>query len=243
MPFKLEYFPYGSKAILIKWPPEIDENILFDLLNFKKYISQKLVKQKIEIINAYNSILVCYDITIENIYDEIQQLKAAYNQLKQAENIQRKIWKIPVCYETEFGPDLDLICDEKELDKEALIQLHTDRDYRVFFIGFLPGFLYLGGLDEKLHMNRRSEPRLRIDPGSVAIGGAQTGIYPVASPGGWQIIGNTPIKIFDVKSQPPCFISAGDLIRFFPIEKDRYDSISEIISQDNYEIKYDIVHD
>jgi inhibitor of KinA len=146
-------------------------------------------------------------------------------------------WQIPVCYNDEFGIDLEFVSKQKSLTKTQIIQRHSQVNYRVFFIGFLPGFLYLGGLDKSLHIPRKSSPRLAVKKGAVAIGGSQTGIYPGVSPGGWNIIGNSPISFFDVTKEQPCFAKAGDFIQFKSVSIEEYRDIKEQVIRGVYKIQ------
>lgn len=137
--------------------------------------------------------------------------------------LKRTLWKLPVCYKDSFAPDLNYVCEEKGLSKEELITLHTGSIYTVYCMGFLPGFMYLGGLVDSLHLKRRSSPRPSVPPGSVGIGGSQTGIYPQESPGGWNLIGNCPVTLFNSSHKPPCFVSVGDHIQFYSISEQEYE--------------------
>ncbi|MEQ0580317.1 5-oxoprolinase subunit PxpB [Pantoea dispersa] len=124
--------------------------------------------------------------------------------------------EIPVVYGGAGGPDLAEVAHAADLTSQQVVELHSSADYVVYFIGFQPGFPYLGGLDERLHTPRRAEPRLVVPGGSVGIGGSQTGIYPLAAPGGWQLIGHTPLSLFDPQQQPPTLLRPGDSVRFVP---------------------------
>ncbi|MBK4783683.1 MAG: 5-oxoprolinase subunit PxpB [Pantoea sp. Pent] len=124
--------------------------------------------------------------------------------------------EIPVVYGGAGGPDLAEVARAADLTSQPVVELHSSADYVVYFIGFQPGFPYLGGLDERLHTPRRAEPRLVVPGGSVGIGGSQTGIYPLAAPGGWQLIGHTPLSLFDPQQQPPTLLRPGDSVRFVP---------------------------
>ncbi|KAA8670934.1 5-oxoprolinase subunit PxpB [Pantoea dispersa] len=124
--------------------------------------------------------------------------------------------EIPVVYGGAGGPDLAEVACAAELTSQQVVELHSSADYVVYFIGFQPGFPYLGGLDERLHTPRRAEPRLVVPGGSVGIGGSQTGIYPLAAPGGWQLIGHTPLSLFDPQQQPTTLLRPGDSVRFVP---------------------------
>ena len=132
---------------------------------------------------------------------------------------QPRVVEVPVVYGGEFGPDLDFVSLHTRLPVEEVIRLHSGGEYPVYMIGFTPGFPYLGGMDGRLASPRLETPRTRIPMGSVGIAGEQTGIYPQESPGGWRIIGRTPLRLFDLQREPPCLLSPGDVVRFVPIER------------------------
>ena len=139
-----------------------------------------------------------------------------------------RIISIPVCYEDqEFAPDLEKVCAHAKMTKEEVIRLHSASDYLIYMMGFLPGFPYLGGMDERLNTPRLESPRTKIPAGSLAIGGAQTGLYPVESPGGWNIIGRTPLELFDLSRNPQFLYRAGDKIRFVPVSRQEFDHFDE----------------
>ncbi|MBR9914043.1 MAG: 5-oxoprolinase subunit PxpB [Algicola sp.] len=242
MSYQLHYKRFSERAILVSWPTKIDKKILEDLLSFKNYILNNDIKEIVYVNNAYNSLLIYYKLTIDNVNDEILRLKDLYSSKKNQIVLSSKLWKIPVCYDEEFGLDLNDIATQNNQSIDDVILWHSTPVYTVFFIGFLPGFLYLGGLDERLFIPRRKTPRARIEKGAVAIGGNQTGIYPNVSPGGWHIIGNTPIELFDVNTSPPCMISAGDCIKFEPVSRDAYEHIKQRINEQSYELKFDLIH-
>lgn len=136
--------------------------------------------------------------------------------------LSQRIWEIPVCYSPEFGTDLFSLAQQKNTTEAELIQLHSQALYRIHFFGFLPGFFYLNGLDPRLHTARKSIPAARVPKGSVAIGGSQTGIYPKESPGGWHLLGQTPIALFDSLQDPPVWGSTGDRVKFVPIDLSQF---------------------
>lgn len=224
----------GERAILIEFEPEISKNLLEIILFYKNYIQQNHVKVKGEVINAYNSLLVVYNEDIEDVYSEVSVLEKMLEKPPVTEISKSTLFHIPVCYDSEFGLDLQEISHHNDLSKEEIIGLHSAPDYTVYFIGFLPGFLYLGGLDERLYISRKNEPRLKVEKGAVGIGEKQTGIYPQVSPGGWQIIGNSPVQIFDKTKYPPCEISAGDKVRFYPVSKEEFYDISEEVKSGKF---------
>jgi len=239
--FKLTYKPYGERAILIEWPSNIDEDILADVLLFKENIN--LDKVIVEVRAAYASLLVIYDNFIVDSDNEISKLNSIYSSRIYSQQLESRLWKIPVCYDETFGLDLDEISKEKGLTKQEIIQLHSETIYTVYFIGFLPGFLYLGGLDESLHMPRKSSPRLQIIKGAVAIVENQTGVYPSSSPGGWNIIGNSPINFFDVTKDKPCFAKAGDKIQFRSISYKQHSDLTVLVKKDVYQIESEEIYD
>jgi inhibitor of KinA len=131
--------------------------------------------------------------------------------------------RIPVCYGGEFGPDLPAVAVFAGLAEHEVVQLHAAATYRVFMLGFVPGFAYLGMVDPRLSMPRRATPRVRVPAGSVGVAGIQTGVYPAETPGGWQLIGRTPVKPFDPTSMEPFLMKAGDAVEFYPIDRAEYD--------------------
>lgn len=154
--------------------------------------------------------------------------KSSFQEPADSSFVAGKIIRIPVCYDDqEFAPDLKIVCDHAKLTKDEVIKLHSSTDYLIYMMGFLPGFPYLGGMDERLKTPRLQTPRTKIPAGSVAIGGEQTGLYPVESPGGWNIIGRTPLKVFDLNREPKFLYQAGDKIRFVPINRTKFEHFDE----------------
>lgn len=241
--FKLTYKQFGERSILIQWPPKIDKTILDDVLRYKHILQNITIKEKVYVKSAFNSILIIYSFTIDNIYDEISKLEQLYLHEKGGIRTTSKRWKIPVCYDDEFALDIEEMSNQIKLSKKEIIKLHTTPDYLVYFIGFLPGFLYLGGLNEQLHFPRKATPRMTIKKGAVAIGGGQTGIYPTESPGGWNIIGNSPIYFFDVNIATPCFAKPGDVVKFYPISLKEYQDINTLVNAGVYQIESEVFND
>ncbi|MCG9972114.1 5-oxoprolinase subunit PxpB [Christiangramia crocea] len=229
--------PMGERAILIDFGQDYSPEKLRELLFYKKLLEKELLKETVEVINTYNSLLIIYVFTIEDIYSEVSKLKGLFKNANIPKKINSQIFYLPVCYDEDFGPDLKLISEEKNIGIDEIIRLHTTPLYQIYFIGFLPGFLYLGGLDERLHISRKKTPRKSVEKGSVGIGEKQTGIYPKSSPGGWQILGRCPVDLFDKNMDPPTRFSAGDKIRFYSVSKDEFFKIKEEVENGNYELK------
>lgn len=241
--FEPTYKRFSERSILVQWPQEIDKIILQDMLSFKTAVLNSDIKQIVQVINAYNSILISYHTTIDNLNSEVSALKQVYESRIPVGKSDAKLWKIPVCYDEEFGLDLAEISEVKKCSTSEIIKRHSEAIYTVYFIGFLPGFLYLGGLDEQLYFPRKAKPRQRIEKGSVAIGGSQTGIYPNASPAGWNVIGNSPLELFDATKANPCFANAGDRVKFYEIDLEKHTKISEAINKGNYNLEFESIND
>ena len=222
----ITYKPFGDKAILIEWQPKIDENILKDMIQFKAKIKAQ-VDGVVDVILAYHSITILYKSIIYDFFEKVNDLKTIYLQKVKELEFKSNVWEIPVCYDLEFGLDLEEISKKKQLSILDVIELHTKPIYTVFFIGFLPGFPYLSGLNQQLFFDRKANPRLKVDKGSVAIGGQQTGVYPVSSSGGWNIIGKTPISFFNINNSQPTFLKSGDKIKFVSISKEEFFKIEK----------------
>ena len=219
----LRFKRFGEKAILVEWPDKVDDDVLDEIIQFIRAFE---TAEKGEICNyasGYNSVLIDYKETID-FDSKCRRLVHLYKNQRSLNTHNSTTWKIPVCYDEEFGPDLSLFV-EKGMTVKEVVDLHTANPFRVYMIGFLPGFLYLGGLPEELYLPRKSQPRQSVAKGSIAIGGKQTGIYPNKSPGGWQIIGRTPVTLFDMQKSPPISIRQGDYVQFQAIEKSEFQKL------------------
>ena len=220
--FPITLKPFGKNAILIEWPQRVDETILRDILAYQRFLQAQL-KDSWEMIPAYNSLTLIQMHTAFDQNEVAKQLLDWYEAPRQEIQLQQHLWKIPVCYDPEFGMDLSVLAETLELSVEALIEKHTSYRYTVYGIGFLPGFMYLGGLPKELEAPRRKSPRLHFPKGSVGLAGKQTGIYPQDSPGGWNIIGRCPVPMFNPNSENPCFVAVGDKVQFVAIERAQYE--------------------
>jgi KipI family sensor histidine kinase inhibitor len=169
----------------------------------------------LEVIPGMNNITLILRDPQQSALDAIERLQRWWEE-SEAQLPESRLVEIPVIYGGESGPDLTVVAEHAALTPRQVVELHSSSDYVVFFIGFQPGFPYLGGLDPRLHIPRRAEPRVAVPAGSVGIGGSQTGVYPLASPGGWQLIGQTRTALFDPLQQPPTLLRPGDRVRFVP---------------------------
>ncbi|MEO2099815.1 MAG: 5-oxoprolinase subunit PxpB [Flavobacteriaceae bacterium] len=226
--------PLHPKAILLNWENKPSDKLLEILLSFREI----LIKQPdiSHCVMGYQSLVIHLIQKINQIPFWEQRLYELYSKRKPQKIEKRAHWKIPVCYQGTHAPDLIQLSDALKIDPYELIRQHTKVQYRVYFIGFLPGFLYLNGLAERLHFPRKEKPQLKVPKGAVGIGGKQTGIYPSTGPGGWHLIGNTPISLFDINQQPPCFAQAGDRISFDPISEKKYQQMQREIKARTFKL-------
>ena len=216
--------PYGPNALTLEWPARVDEEVLDDILHFAQYLGENHLKDpNWEFIPVYHTLTLVNRMGTQDLSAIANSLEGWYSNAPGSKRKHGQVWELPVCYEAPFSMDLEETAARLELEPQELVEQHASRDYRVFGIGFLPGFLYLGGVPDSLKLPRRDQPRLRVPAGSVGLAAAQTGIYPQTSPGGWHIIGNCPVPLFDPKKDPPCLVRPGDYIRFRAVTHAEYD--------------------
>ena len=207
----------GERALLIK--PE-ENNVELSLIHLGTEVLEKAgLHQVTDIIPAYNSIALIYDRLTEDPDKEVEEIQSKLKKIS-APEISPQIHKVPVCYE--LGLDWECVEKHTGLKRKEVIKKHMNSNYTVAMMGFIPGFLYLAGLDEKISCPRKAEPRTKIPAGSVGIAGNQTGVYSLESPGGWQIIGRTPNSFFDPKMDPPSEVKPGDKIEFYSISESEF---------------------
>ena len=212
---KLTYHPFGENALLMQWRQEISPEILQEIRTLTACLRHELDAYIVDLIPAYASLTIVFDpskITYTSLVERVNSLDVTRIELPEP-----KTWEIPVRYDSDDHPDVATLLQHCGITRNELVAIHTAVFYTVHFIGFLPGFLYLGGLDRRLHIPRKKVPDLWVPKGSVAIGGQQTGIYPVQSPGGWYVIGRTEMEWFNPLKPPYCHIEPGDKVRFVSI--------------------------
>lgn len=213
--------PLGDCALLVSFEALIDPDINRCVHALRHWLLQQHAQDIFEAVPAYHSLAVHYSpsrIGFESLSKIIRE--ADFSGSLQSMDTRRI--ELPVCYDLRVAPDLEWLAGSTRLSVEDVVALHSGAEYRVYFLGFKPGFAYLGGLHPRLHCPRKDSPRLSVPAGSVGIGGAQTGIYPHCTPGGWQIIGRTATPLFNAKQEPPCLLQPGDLLHFKPIGFDEY---------------------
>jgi inhibitor of KinA len=217
-------YPCGDHAIAISFGNAIDTSINQKVISLFKYISDHPPEGMCNLVPAYHTLTLIYDTALlkkrdpsASVYETMRRHIEAAIEKAAAEKSPSKTIDVPVCYDTSVAPDLASLAALHSFSVEETIRLHTSRPYHVYMIGFLPGFAYMGSVDEKIRTPRKGNPRTLVPAGSIGIAGEQTGIYPFDSPGGWQLIGQTPVQMFDAKKEDPCFLHPGDEVSFYAI--------------------------
>ena len=223
---KVRFLPCGDQAVTVEWGSTIDERINRQVHAFARKVEELSHPAITEVVPTYRSATVHYRPEVLS-YEELKQLLLSLTQGGIEETEELPVVEIPVCYGGEYGPDLEEVAQHCSLTPEEVIARHTAPTYRIYMLGFTPGFPYLGGMDPSIAAPRRKEPRIHIPAGSVGIAGEQTGVYPIVSPGGWQLIGRTPLRLFDPQREQPILLSAGASIRFVPIDEETFRKMEE----------------
>ena len=233
MQFPYKCYPIGDSGLTVEFGDTIDTAINEYVLSLFHYFRKHPLPGVHDVVPAYSTLSFHYHIyapgfsntrgksCYETLYQKIKRVIDKHIPVKKQVG---KNFQIPVCYDDEFALDMNEVSSIKKLSIKEIIRLHTSVFYRVYMNGFLPGFPYMGKLDSAIGVARKSSPRKKVPAGSVGLAGLQTGIYPLESPGGWQIIGRTPLKIFDKKREQPALLQPGDSVQFFSITKDEFEN-------------------
>lgn len=225
--------PLGETTLLLRFGSRIDVELADRVHEAAAILRAARLPGVVDLVPSYASVALIYVPAAWSDGDGLpwQQLTDAVGAVFAAPpphaNVEGSLFHVPVCYDGLNAPDLDLVARHTGLDPGEVIERHTASEYRVALLGFAPGFPYLLGLDPALHTPRRTDPRTRVPRGSVAIGGEQTGIYPRELPGGWQLVGRTPLILFDAWRATPCLLAAGDRVRFHAIAQHEFDALEK----------------
>jgi inhibitor of KinA len=219
--------PLGDSAAIVAWRL-LDEAAAWRAVqNATEYLDRNRIDGVVAVAPAFKSLTVYYECSKLAWSEAERWISDSLNSFPISPETMRRQLDIPVCYAPEFALDLTAVATAHNLNRDVVIQLHSDANYVVQMIGFSPGFPYLAGLPAELHMPRLASPRIHVPAGSVAIGGAQTGIYSCHTPGGWNIIGRTPVRLFDPLRDPACLLRPGDAVRFVPIDRQQFEDYVE----------------
>ena len=232
---KAKILTAGDSALLIEFEQKIAPEINAQITAFVHLLKEQHIEGVTDLIPAFASLLINYDPRVIGYKD----LKTRIEELLKIEVSEEagdaRVFEIPVCYGGEYGPDIANIAENAGISEQEVIDIHCSKDYLIYMLGFLPGFVYLGGLDERIHTPRLANPRISIPAGSVGIAASQTGIYPLNSPGGWQLLGMTPVKTYDPERETPILVEAGDYIRFVPVTEEEFLKIKKQVDDGTYE--------
>lgn len=231
--------PAGEQGLLVELGDVVDPEVNRRVRRLARAISAALGDEVLEVVPTYRSLLVLFDplrVPRRRLAERIEALGREAPAL--ADEPSRTV-RIPVCYGGEHGIDLDFVARHAGLGPEEVVAVHTSASYLVHMLGFTPGFPYLGGMSRRIAAPRLESPRTRVPAGSVGIGGEQTGIYPVESPGGWRLIGRTPLRLFDAGAPRPFLLGAGDVVRFFAVGPEELRAIARSVEAGEYEADID----
>lgn len=239
----------GDRALIMEFGETINEEVRLEVQTAFTFLTKHSYSWMVELVPSFTSLTVVYDPV--QVWQEwrhrrplssfhllsktdffpynivAEELKSAMEKLEPEKTTQSNLVEIPVCYEGDAAPDLMYVAEYNQLTTEEVIDIHTSGRYTVYMIGFAPGFPYMGGMSKKIATPRKENPRTAIPAGSVGIAGEQTGVYPIETPGGWQLIGKTPLDLFKPEADPPSMLQAGDMVKFYPISQEEYDSWEE----------------
>ena len=217
----------GDRGFIIEFGQGIDPDVNAKVMAMAEALKSDNPRGILEIIPSYRSLLLIYNPLITCPEKFVSIIERIENTFEKIDPKSSKVVEIPVCYGGKFGPDIETVENTSNLCKEDVIRLHTEPEYLIYMVGFTPGFPFLGGLNEKLFTPRLKTPRMIVPKGSVGIANNQTGMYPIASPGGWQIIGRTPLKLFAPQRKSHFLYKAGDKIKFIPISRQEYEKLEK----------------
>jgi len=223
----------SEKAVVVQFEPVISPQNLKRVLSLKASLNQNKFTGLIEAVPGYNSLTIYFDpLTVnesdlpgQSLFDKVSGVLTSVD-VRTDWEASSVLHTIPVCYDLKYALDLKELAETLTLSIEEIISIHSNQEYLVYLIGFTPGFPYLGVLPSALECKRKENPRKKVPPGSVGIAGKQTGIYPFETPGGWQIIGRTPVDLFSADKEQPSLLKSGDIVKFELISEKEFQSLS-----------------
>jgi len=231
----VRFLAAGDRALVVEFGDRVDRALSDDVLRLDASLRSTGLAGVVETVPTFRSLMVHYDPLVTS-RAELEQAIAVLLDRRSGLCRDATLWRMPVCYEGEFAPDLAEVARLTELTPREVVGLHSAVRYHVYMLGFLPGFPYLGDLPPRLALPRRADPRVRVPAGSVSIATTLTAIYPYESPGGWHLIGATPIRLFDPSRSRPALLAPGDMVQFEPINPAGFAAIKEAIDSGDYQV-------
>ncbi len=232
---EVRFLPSGDTGLVVQFGNAVDRAVNDRVLRLDASLRAAALPGVIETVPTFRSLLVHYD-PLETTAAELTRSIEALLDRPQEGRRATRLWRVPVCYEASHAPDIAEVAERTGLSVEDVVSLHSGTRYHVYMIGFVPGFPYMGDLPESLVLPRRADPRLRVPAGSVAIATSMTAIYPLESPGGWHLIGSTPIRLFDLRWPAPALFAPGDAVRFEPITAGEFEAIRAAVQAETYRV-------
>jgi inhibitor of KinA len=223
----------ADSALVIEFGSTIDRKLSDRVLALAEALRQASLPGSTEIVATFRSLIVNYDSLVTTGCD-LEQAIAAFVKESGPSSHVRQLWDIPVCYDPQFAPDIEDVAKSAGLATAEVAALHAGTQYHVYMIGFVPGYPYMGDLPERLRLPRRSDPRTRVPPGSLAIATSMTAVYPYESPGGWHLIGTSPVRFFDPTSTKGALLGPGDAVKFRPVTPGEFSSIRLAVERNDY---------
>ncbi len=230
----------GDTALVVEFGDRIDRRLSAAVTGLADRIRVADLGGVTETVPTYRSLLVHYnplETSAERLTGQISDLISGLIEGQTADQASGRLWRIPACHDPEFAPDLAEVAAKADLTPDEAIALHQAERYHVYMVGFVPGFPYLGDLPEALQLPRRENPRVKVPAGSVAIAASMTAVYTAESPGGWHLIGRTPVPLFDPRAEPPALLRPGDGVLFEPIPKAEFERIARAVANDDYALE------
>lgn len=237
---EVRYLVSGDSSVCVEFGNEISPDINRKIRAFKIAVEKSGIPGIVETVPTYRSLLVHYKPEVIGYKAITEKFKSLMGTLDNIEIPPPTVIEIPVLYGGEMGPDIENVASHNGKTVEEVIKIHTSQEYLIYMIGFIAGFPYLGGMSKEIATPRLKEPRVKSDGGSVGIAGEQTGIYPLDSPGGWQLIGRTPFKLYDAEREKPVLLEAGQYIKFRSISQKEFDETAKAVEDGSYKyVTYD----
>jgi inhibitor of KinA len=229
----------GEQAVVVEFGSEIDPGINARVHRLAKILTTAMPERILEVVPTYRSLMIYFDplvVSRRALQQEIAKLLPGAEAADSAGE-RKRVLTIPVSYGGEFGPDLAFVARRNGLTEDEVVAIHTSAPLRIYMLGFTPGFPYLGGISARIAAPRLDVPRVKIPAGSVGIAGTQTGIYPIESPGGWRLIGRTPLRIFDPRAERPFLFAAGDYLQLFAAGPDEFHALQQQVERGSYALQ------
>jgi KipI family sensor histidine kinase inhibitor len=230
------FLPAGDTALVVEFGDRVDRELSRLVLALDTRVKAAALPGVVETVPTFRSLMVHIDprlTDVDGLEQAIRPLAAGLT----AADVPGRRWFMPACYEGDYAPDIEDVAARTGLSADDVIGLHSGRDYHVYMIGFLPGYPYMGDLPDELSLPRRDNPRIEVPAGSIAIAMTMTAVYVVASPGGWHLIGRTPVRLFDKDRSPPALLQPGDKVRFEPVPEADYAAIERACADGSYEVR------